>query len=75
MSDAALQLSEAKECNPDDLNPLASSFENELNDFANRVSGRKEVLEMAKNFFKCADQVIVLENFMFLESFANKSVK
>ncbi|XP_065051810.1 triple functional domain protein-like isoform X2 [Rhopilema esculentum] len=57
LSDAALQLSEAKECNPEDLNPLASSFENELNDFANRVSGRKEVLEMAKNFFKCADQL------------------
>ncbi len=57
MTELAQRLSEAKECDPEEISTLSSRFETELNDFTLRVRTKKEILEMAKDFYKCTDQV------------------
>ena len=55
--DSALQLSEAKECNPEEISNLAKHFEEELTEFSSRLTNKREALEMAKNFFHYTEQV------------------
>ena len=65
LADSAAQLSDTKECNPEEIGALATEFEKELTEFTNRITTRKELLEMATNFFKCTDQVF---NYIFYYS-------
>lgn len=57
LADSVLQFSDTKECNPEELHSLATSFDKELITFSNVLARKSEALEMAKNFFKCTDQL------------------